>query len=168
MIRTTPFTFPWDRFLFFKGAGYSAAQDVRHITSMAELVRCKRGMLSPGRSMGVYSGHNFKAQCARCFSVTENPKMFIINSVINIPLFVYTLLARGANLKIQAVLNERWQTFLLLIFLFLQNKCIFSDARKTRNKYTRFSHSHIPFVVYFICVREKGGITYYQVISQNL
>ena len=47
--------------------------------------------------MGVYSGHDFKAQCARCFSVTENPKMFIINSVINISLFVYTLLARGAN-----------------------------------------------------------------------
>ena len=168
MIRTTPFTSPWDRFLFFKGAGYSAAQDVRHITSMAELVRCKRGMLSPGRSMGVYSGHDFKAQCARCFSITENPKMFIINSVINIPLFVYTLLARGANLKIQAVLNKRWQTFLLLIFLFLQNKCVFSDARKTRNKYTRFSHSHIPFVVYFICVREKGGVTYYQVIAQKL
>ena len=68
------------------------------------------------------------------------------------------LLARGANLKIQAVLNKRWQTFLLLIFLFLRNKYFFSDARKTRNKYTRFSHSHIPFVVYFTCVREGGVI----------
>ena len=93
--------------------------------------------------MWVYSGHDFKAQCARCFSVTENPKMFIINSVLNISLFVYTLLARGANLKIQAVLNKRWQTSLLLIVLLLQNKCVFSDARKTRNKYTRFSHNSV-------------------------
>ena len=35
--------------------------------------------------------------------------MLIINSVIHFSLFVYTLLARAANLKIQAVLNKRWQ-----------------------------------------------------------
>ena len=103
---------------------------MRHITSMAELVCCKRGMLSPGRSMGVYSGHDFKAQCARCFSVTENRKMFIINSVINISLFVYTLLARGANLKIQAVLNKRWQTFLLLIFFSCKANAFFRTPEK--------------------------------------
>ena len=94
--------------------------------------------------------------------------MFIISSVIHISLLVYTLLARGANLKIQAVLNKRWQTFRLLIFLSCKTNAFFRTPEKTRNvKYTRFSHSHVPFVVRFICVRE-GGVTYYQVIAQKL
>ena len=43
---------------------------------------------------------------------------------------LYTLLTRGGNLKIQAVLNKRWQTFLFLILLFLQNKCVFWTPEK--------------------------------------
>ena len=91
-----------------------------------------------------------------CLSVTENAKMLIINSVIHISLFVYTLLARGANLKIQAVLNKRWQ-IPSHNSSFSQNKSVFSDARKTRNKYTRFSHSPISSV-YCVYVRE-GRVT---------
>ena len=46
---------------------------------------------------------------------------------------------------------------------FLENKCVFRTPEKLEIN-THDFRIHIPFVVYFICVRE-GGVTYFQVIE---